>query len=68
LSEAQEEQLADKLDDYLYEDVKLIIEWVSNKYGVTYTRSGMRDLLNRLGFVYKQTKGVSSKADESKAS
>lgn len=26
----------------------------------------MRDLLHRLGFVYKQTKGVPSKADEAK--
>lgn len=66
LSEEQEEQLTAELEEYLYEDVKPIIEWVREQFGVTYTQSGMRDLLHRLGFVYKQTKGVPSKADEEK--
>jgi transposase len=66
LSEEQEEQLTAELEEYLYEDVKPVIEWVREQFGVTYTQSGMRDLLHRLGFVYKQTKGVPSKADEAK--
>ena len=64
LTEEQEKHLATELDEYLYEDVKPIIKWVSKHFGISYTPSGMRDLLHRLGFVYKQTKGVPSKADE----
>lgn len=60
----QEKQLIEHLDQYLYEDVKPIIAWVVEQFGVEYGILGMRDLLHRLGFVYKQTKAVPSKAEE----
>lgn len=52
------------LDGYLYEDAKAVCDYVEKTFGVRYTISGMRDLLHRLGFGYKQTRPVSSKADE----
>lgn len=64
LTEAQEAQLTTHLDNHLYLDVKPVISWVEECFGVCYTISGMRDLLHRLGFVYKQTKTVPSRADE----
>jgi len=64
LTADQEEQLAEHIDNYLYEDVKPVIVWVNEHFGVKYKASGMRDLLHQLGFVYKQTKAVASRADE----
>jgi len=64
LTEEQEEELAEHLDANLYVDVKPIIGYVKEQYGVKYSVSGMRDLLHRIGFTYKQTKAVPSRADE----
>lgn len=64
LSAPEEDKLAAHLDEYLYSDVKPIIQYVRDQFDVEYSVSGMRDLLHRLGFVYKQTKAVPSKADE----
>lgn len=66
LSDSQEAQLIAHLDEHLYLDVKPIIAYVENHFEISYSISGMRDLLHRLGFVYKQAKGVPSKADEDK--
>lgn len=64
LSDEQERQLSEHLDVHLYLEVKPIITWVKEHFGITYTVSGMRDMLHRLGFVYKQTKAVPSRAEE----
>lgn len=64
LTSDKEAALAAHLDDQLYLDVKPIICWVEESFGVRYSISGMRDLLHRLGFTYKQTKAVASRADE----
>lgn len=64
LDEEQENALVTQLETYLYVDAKSICEYVLKAYNVSYTISGMRDLLHRLGFVFKQTKAVPSKADE----
>ena len=64
LSDEQEQTLSKHLDEYLYLDAKAICEYVFQTFGVQYSISGMRDLLHRLGFVYKQTKAVPSKAEE----
>ena len=64
LTEEQEGLLSNHLEDHLYQDVKPIIKLVQQEFGVSYSISGMRDLLHRLGFVYKQTKAVPSRAEE----
>ena len=64
LSDEQEQLLVLHLDEYLYEDAKAICAYVWQTFGVRYSISGMRDLLHRLGFAYKQTKAVASKAEE----
>ena len=64
LSERQLHLLGAHLDEFLYLDVKPIVEWVSEQFGVRYSASGMCDLLKRIDFVYKQAKAVARKADE----
>lgn len=64
LSDEQEQALCGHLDEHLYIDAKAICDYVKQTFGLRYSISGMRDLLHRLGFVYKQTKGIPSKADE----
>lgn len=64
LTEEEEQALGEHLDTTLYLDVKPIIAYVQEYFGVAYTVSGMRDLLHRIGFSYKQTKSIPSRADE----
>ena len=40
-----------------------IRQYIETTYGVKYTVQGVRELLNRLGFVYKQTTHLPSKGD-----
>lgn len=64
LKDEEEEALSLHLEEYLYEDAAGICQYVKEQFGVSYTVSGMTDLLHRLGFVYKKTKAVAQKADE----
>lgn len=66
LTGEQENALSDHLSENLYLEVRPIIIWVENAFGVRYAVSGMRDLLHRIGFVYKQTKSLPSRADDEK--
>lgn len=52
------------MDENLYPDAKSICAYVWETFGVKYTISGRRDLLHRLGFVFKKAKKVPGKADE----
>lgn len=64
LTDEQETSLAKHLDNNLYLDVKPIIAYVEDQFGIRYSVSGMRDLLHRIGFVYKKSKSRASKASE----
>jgi len=64
LTSDQEELLAAHLEDNYYADAKMICEYVIQEFNVNYSVSGMTKLLHRIGFVYKKTKAVPSKADE----
>lgn len=44
-------------------DSKQVIEYVKEQFGVEYSLSGMKNLLNYLGFAYKQLSLFPSKAD-----
>jgi len=37
-------------------DAKSVGVWIKERFGVSYTSSGVVDLLNRIGFTYKKTK------------
>ncbi len=56
-------ELGTHLTNTHYLDTKKIIAYIEKKYSVSYTQSGLTDLLHRLGFVYKKPKHVPGKAD-----
>lgn len=65
LDSTQLGKLDRELNEHLYTTTQSICEWVKNAFGVSYTLSGMSQLLHRLGFVYKKTKSVPCKAEPS---
>lgn len=66
LSESQQKELAQHLEENTYLDSKEIAHHIEKTYGVKYSRSGIKDLLHRLGFVYKKPKHVPGKLDPAK--
>lgn len=64
LSVIQLKELDEHLEQNTYLTVEAIIAYVDERYGVSYTVSGMTDLLHRLKFTYKKSKLVPAKADK----
>ena len=60
------EELTKRLEEHTYIDSKAIIAYIKKKYKVEYKASGIKDLLHRLGFVYKKPKHVPGKLDPQK--
>ena len=63
LTDAQQEELAKHLEEHTYLDSNGIRAYIKKTYGVVYSPSGIKDLLDRLGFVYKKPKHVPGKFD-----
>ena len=63
LTAEQEVLLQAELRLYLYISSQEISAYIKREFEVSYTCSAVVKLLNRLGFVYKKTKSVPSKAD-----
>ena len=63
LTDTQQEKLAKHLDENTYLDSNAIRHHIKKTYGVSYSPSGIKDLLHRLGFVYKKPKHVPGKLD-----
>ncbi len=57
--EALEKHL--EINNYIY--LKDIVGYVEKQYGVSYTCNGMRNVMQRLGFIYKKPKLVPGKID-----
>jgi transposase len=53
LSEAQLESLCVELEGGIYLTTTSVIDYVECKFEIQYTSSGMRDLLHRIGYVFK---------------
>jgi transposase len=66
LTEAQQQELSKHLGEKTYLTSKEIRHYVKNTYGIEYSATGMKDLLHRLGFVYKKPKHVPGKLDPEK--
>lgn len=63
LTEEQQELLSEELDSNVYLTTAEVCQYVDSTFGESYTVSGMRDLLHRLGYVYKKPKLVPSNPD-----
>ena len=66
LTEHQENELVDHLKENLYSTAGEICKYIEETYNVKFTPDGMVITLHRLGFSYKKTKIVPSKADKEK--
>ncbi len=64
LSDEQLSKLCDELDNNVYLATKDICEYVKSSFNITYSVSGMTDLLKRLDFVYKKPKLVPGNPDK----
>lgn len=63
LSEEQQKELEQYLEQRICLSAKEVCDYVKKKYGIKYTFKGMTNLLHRLEFVYKKPKHLPSKAD-----
>ncbi|AWM34470.1 IS630 family transposase [Hymenobacter nivis] len=63
LTSAQLAHLCREVNTHLYTDCKNLQDWLRRTYQVAYSRSGLTDLLHRLGFTYKLTTPVPCQAN-----
>ena len=66
LSSHQIAELRNELNTNLYIDSKAIVLWIKTRWNIDYTPQGVVDLLNRIGFTYKQTKQIPCETDAEK--
>ena len=63
LTAEQERELSEHLEANLYQRSQDIQRYIAKKYKVQYSRSGLNELLHRLGFSYHKPKAVPGKVD-----
>ena len=63
LNESQLKSLNDELEDHIHLTTSSVIEFVRDKFEISYSKSGMRDLLHRIGYEYKKPKLVPGNPD-----
>lgn len=66
LTDEQKQELFRYVSSHMFLDVGPIIQHIEWEFGVTYSISGMRDLLHSLGFSYKKPAHVPGEADPEK--
>lgn len=63
LNEEQSRILYAELDAHIHLPTDSIIEFIKQIFNIEYSKSGITDLLHRLGYVYKKTKLILGKSD-----
>jgi transposase len=63
LSKEEIEILRTELDSKIFMDSAAVCVYILDTFGLQYTERGCRDLLHRIGYVYKKPVGVPEKAD-----
>ena len=66
LSFVQQGRLASRVRAQLFSTSEQVADWVRHEFGVSYSKSGMTELLHRLGFSHKRTRSVPCEADAGK--
>jgi len=66
LTEDEKQALKNDLHEHLFATAQEVCAHVKKRFGYDYKAESMVQLLHRLGFVYKKTKGVPGKADGDK--
>lgn len=63
LNSCQLDQVGKYIRENIITDVKQVITFVKEQFGITYSKSGMNSLLHSLGFTYKQLSLFPTKAN-----
>ena len=66
LSDEQTQQLIEHISEHTYAHTHQIVSYISERWGIKYTVSGLNKWLHQKGFTYKKPKGVPHKADADK--
>ena len=66
LSDEQTQLLVEHLTEFTYAHTHQIAAYISDRWGIKYTVSGLNKWLHQQGFTYKKPKGVPHKADAEK--
>ena len=66
LSDEQTQQLREHISEHTYAHTHQIVAYISERWNVKYTVSGLNKWLHQQGFTYKKPKGVPHKADSDK--
>jgi transposase len=64
LSVSQLDVLCKELQSQIYLTTQAVMDYVKRQFGITYSQSGMRDLLHRLNYEYKKPKLVPGHPDK----
>ena len=64
LAEHERSMLCEELDTTIYLTTNQVVAYVKQKCGVTYSVSGMNDLLHSLGYTYKKPKLIPGNGDK----
>jgi transposase len=64
LSDIEFKELCEELDSTIYLTTKSVSGFVQKAFNKTFSQSGMRDLLHRIGYVYKKPKLVPGNPDK----
>jgi transposase len=66
LSLEQEGELKEHLEKNIYESTVAVVDYIRERYGVSFSRGGLAKWLNRNGFRYKRPKRVPYTVDVEK--
>lgn len=66
LTDKQTQELIEHISAHTYAHTHQIVSYISDRWGITYTVSGLNKWLHQQGFTYKKPKGVPHKADAEK--
>ena len=66
LNDEQTQQLIEHISEHTYAHTHQIVAYISERWNVKYTVSGLNKWLHQQGFTYKKPKGVPHKADTEK--
>ena len=66
LTASQQEELKNWVTQTLPRTTTMVGEWIEKSYGISYTRSALIKLLNRVGMEYRKPKVIPSKLDPEK--
>jgi transposase len=66
LGRDQQQEIEHYVETETIVDAAVVVDFIEQHYGLTYTVNGVTKLLHRLGFVYKQTTLIPGKLDEAR--